>query len=203
MKPSFPLSIPQHMRLICLFCLLALLTPQAPAQAVKSKPVMPGCEVLCAELFAAIRANPEKLVMRLEEALVIHEGCAGEIVTAAIDAVNAEPTQVRKIVETAMDVAPGRSALITAAVKHYSAPLVVANVPDVHEEVRHAELPDGAKVKPLPGEEVRRAELPLTTRSIPIVEVRRAEPAANAQVVVQQPEASFNLMSVPKAKLAK
>lgn len=191
------------MRLICLFCLLALLTPQAPAQAVKSKPVTPGCEVLCTELFAAIRADPEKLVMRLEEALVIHEACAGEIVTAAIDAVNAEPTQVRKIVETAMDVAPGRSALITAAVKHYSAPLVVANVPDVHEEVRHAELPDGAKVTPLPGEEVRRAELPLTTRSIPIVEVRRAEPAANAQVVVQQPEASFNLMSVPKAKLAK
>lgn len=191
------------MRLICLFCLLALLTPQAPAQAVKSKPVTTGCEVLCAELFAAIRANPEKLVMRLEEALVIHEACAGEIVTAAIDAVNAEPAQVRKIVETAMDVAPGRSALITSAVKHYSAQLVVANVPDVHEEVRHAELPDGAKVKPLPGEEVRRAELPLTTRSIPIVEVRRAEPAANAQVVVQQPEASFNLMSVPKAKLAK
>ncbi len=185
------------MRLICLFCLLALLTPQAQAQSVKSKPVATGCEVLCAELFAAIRANPEKLVMRLEEALVIREACAAEIVTAAIDAVNAEPAMVRKIVETARDVVPGRSATITAAVKHYAAPAVVANL---HEEVRRVELPDAAKVKPLAGEEVRRAELPLVTRSIPIVEVRRAEPAANAQVVVQQSEAPFNLMNVPKAK---
>lgn len=185
------------MRLICLICLLALLMSEAPAQPVKSKAASIGCEVLCAELFAAIRANPEKMVMRLEEALIIREACAAEIVTAAIDAVNADPAMVRKIVETAMDVAPTRASMITSAVKHYSAPSLVANV---HEEVRRVELPDAVKVKTLPGEEVRRAELPLVSRSMPIVEVRRAEPAGNAQMAIQQPEEPFNLMNVPKAK---
>ncbi|MDZ4403312.1 hypothetical protein [Prosthecobacter sp.] len=185
------------MRLICLFCLLCLVTSQAQAQPVKSKPARLTCEMLCAELFAAIRANPDKLVMRLEEALVINESCAGEIVTAAIDAVNAEPAQVRKIVETAMSVAPARLAVITAAVKHYSAPVLVVNA---QEEVRRAELPDGVKVKPLQGEEVRRAELPLATQSSPVFEVRRAEPVSTAQIVEQKPEPEFHLMSVPKAK---
>ncbi len=185
------------MSLIHLFCLLALLMSEAPAQPVKSKSAPVACEVLCAELFAAIRANPEKMVMRLEEALVIREACAAEIVTAAIDAVNSDPAMVRKIVETARDVAPARAAVIAAAVKHYSAPSLVANV---REEVRRVELPDAVKVKTLPGEEVRRAELPLMTRSMPIVEVRRAEPATNAQMAVQQPEEPFNLMNVPKAK---
>lgn len=190
------------MRLICLFCLLFMVTLQAQAQPVKSKPARLTCEVLCAELFTAIRANPDKLVMRVEEALVINESCAAEIVTAAMDAVNAEPTQVRKIVEAAMSVSPAKSAMITAAVKRYSAPVLVVAV---NEEVRRAELPDLVKAKAMLGEEVRRAELPSATQSIPIVEVRRAElptaaQAAAAPVMVQKPEAPFNLMNVPKAK---
>jgi hypothetical protein len=186
------------MRLFSSFCLLALVTSLAQAQTVKATRMQNKCETLCAELFTAIRANPEKLVMRVEEALVINESCVAEIVTAAMDAVNAEPAQVRKIVEAAMEVSPAKSAMITAAVQRYSAPELVAIV---NEEVRPAELPDLVKSKALPGEEVRRAELPLTTRSIPIVEVRRAElPAPAASVVVQQRDAPFNLMNVPKAK---
>ena len=142
------------------------------------------------------------MVMRLEEALVIHESCAGEIVTAAIDAVNAEPGQVRKIVETAMELAPARAAVITAAVKNYTAPVVVAAAEE-QVEVRRAVLPTAAPPQPVAGEQVKRAELPLQTRSIPIVEVRRAEPVAAMETQVQKPELPMNLMDVPKAKAVK
>ncbi|OYW75565.1 MAG: hypothetical protein B7Z37_12645 [Verrucomicrobia bacterium 12-59-8] len=188
------------MRLISVFCcLLVLVTSLGLAQPVKSTPAQITCETLCGELFTSIRAEPDKLVMRLEEALVIHEACAGEIVTAAIDAVNAEPGQVRKIVETAMDLAPARAAMITAAVKHYTAPVIVAAAEE-QLEVRRAVVPAAAPPKPMAGEQVRRAELPLQTRSIPIVEVRRAEPAASMEIEFQEPEPPMKLTDVPKAK---
>jgi len=188
------------MRLISIVCcLLILVSLPGQAQPVKSTPAQIDCESLCGELFASIRMEPDKMVMRLEEALVIHEACAGEIVTAAIDAVNAEPGQVRKIVETAMDLAPARAATITAAVKNYSAPVVVAAAEE-QVEVRRAVVPAAEPPKPMAGEQVRRAELPLQTRSIPIVEVRRAEPVANAEAQVQETEPPMKLMDVPKAK---
>ena len=188
------------MRLTSVFCcLLALVTSPGLSQPVKSTPAQITCETLCGELFNSIRTEPGKMVMRLEEALIIHEACAGEIVTAAIDAVNAEPGQVRKIVETAMDLAPARAALITAAVKNYTAPIVVAAAEE-QLEVRRAVLPTAAPPQPMAGEQVMRAELPLQTRSIPIVEVRRAEPAAAMEMQVQEPEPSLKLMDVPKAK---
>lgn len=189
------------MRLIAALCFCAFLVSlPGQAQPVKSTPSVISCETLCGELFNAIRAEPDKFVMRLEEALVIHESCAGEIVTAAIDAVNAEPGRVRKIVETAMELAPARSAVITAAVKNYSAPVVVSAAEEP-VEVRRAVVPDLESPKPREGEEVKRAELPLQTRSIPIVEVRRAEPAAPvaSRVLVMEPE----LPNVPKAQAAK
>ena len=188
------------MRLTSVFCcLLALVTSPGLSQPVKSTPAQITCETLCGELFNSIRTEPGKMVMRLEEALIIHEACAGEIVTAAIDAVNAEPGQVRKIVETAMDLAPARAALITAAVKNYTAPIVVAAAEE-QLEVRRAVLPTAAPPQPMAGEQVMRAEVPLQTRSIPIVEVRRAEPAAAIEMQVQEPEPSLKLMDVPKAK---
>ncbi|WP_395751419.1 hypothetical protein [Prosthecobacter sp.] len=169
---------------------------------MKSQPASFNCEALCGELFASIRAEPDKMVMRLEEALVIHEACAGEIVTAAIDAVNADPAQVRKIVETAMELAPGRAAVITAAVKSYTAPVVVAAAEE-QVEVRRAVVPDVLPPKPLAGEVVRRAELPLQTRSIPIIEVRRAEPAASAGMIVEELPLPKKLSDVPRAKRSK
>ncbi len=202
MTPSFPQPL-YLMRLISAFCcLLILVTSLGLAQPVKSTPAQINCETLCGELFNSIRMEPDKLVMRLEEALVIHQSCASEIVTAAIDAVNAEPGQVRKIVETAMDLAPARAASITAAVKGYTAPTVVAAAEE-QVEVRRAVVPEAAPPKPMAGEQVKRAELPLQTRSIPIIEVRRAEPAAMMPTQLQQPEPPMNLMDVPKAKAAK
>ena len=188
------------MRLISAFCcLLVLVSSLGLAQPVKSTPAQINCETLCGELFASIRMEPDKMVMRLEEALVIHQSCAAEIVTAAIDAVNAEPAQVRKIVDTAMDLAPSHSALIAAAVKNYTAPVVVAAAEE-QVEIRRAVVPDAAPPKPMAGEEVKRAELPLQTRSIPIIEVRRAEPVAAVEIKVQAPEPPIKMMDVPKAK---
>jgi hypothetical protein len=182
--------------------LLAAFISTASAQRVKAKSSPLACETLCSELFMAIRDNPAQMVMRLEEALIINDACAGELVTAAMDAVNADPALVRQIYKTAMDLAPERSTAISAAVKHYSAPAVVAAQ---GEEVRRAELPTPARAQPLPGEELRRAELPLATRNLPIVEVRRAEMPTQAapSTEVLRPAPSTNLMSVPRARVMK
>lgn len=186
------------MRVAFLFCLLLLAVPGVEAQPVKKTPAVFSCEPLCAELFASIRADPEKMVMRLEEALIINESCAGEIVTAAIDAVNADPDMVRKIVEAALDLSPSQSGIITAAVKNYAPPVQVVNA---GEEIRRAEAPGPVRPQALPGEELRRAELPLSTASIPIVEIRRAEAPSGvpADRETQAAEASFDLSQVPKA----
>ncbi|MCB1279544.1 hypothetical protein [Prosthecobacter sp.] len=189
------------MRWICLFCLLPLVSSPAQAQPVKATRSQITCEALCAELFAAIRAEPEKMEMRLEEALVIHESCAAEIVTAAMDAVSADPAKVKKIVNTAKELAPGRTAKIAAAVKNYSAPSKISVEEQV--EVRRAEISDVATVKLLPGEEVRRAEVPNEPDNVPIVEIRRAEPAVPVASAVQVPAATIQLLDVPKAKLLK
>lgn len=168
------------MRLPCLLCLLLLLLPQVWAQPAKAKQPVLTCEALCAELFAAIRANPDKLTMRLEEALVMKEACAAELVATAITAVNEEPALVRKIQETAVEMSPSHKAEILAAVRDYRAPVVAAASPAPVVEIRRAELPD-VQTKPLPGEEIRRAQLPETMQ-------------------VQQAASAIELMNVPRAK---
>lgn len=203
------------MRLNCVYCLLLLVLPVVHAQPVKSKPRLDSCEVLCAELFASIRGNPSSMEMRLEEALVINESCAAEIVTVAIDAVNSEPAMVRKIVATALEMAPRRTHAITAAVQGYRTPEVAIAIPAgpavtpapivaASEEIRRAELPQVIRPKPEAGEEVRRAELPLSQHNMPIVEVRRAvsaEAIPRAEPMqMQQPEPGHQYMNVPKAK---
>lgn len=168
------------MRPLCLLLLLTLVMQEARGQPVKATPSQFNCETLCAELFASIRANPEKMVMRIEEALVINEACAVELVTTAITAVNGEPARVRLIQETAMEVAPARRAVILAAVRDYRAPVVATAAPVAVVEIRRAELPD-VSTKPLPGEEIRRAQLPET-------------------ILVQEAVPVIDLMSVPKAR---
>lgn len=207
------------MRLIYVFCFMVLAMVAAHAQPVKAKQSQLACEALCGELFASIRAEPDKMVMRLEEALVINEACAGEIVTAAIDAVNQEPAMVRKILDTAMDIAPRRAATVTAAVNNYAVPEVAMATPvspppgtqsaaPGEIEVRRAELPEVIRPKPAAGEEVRRAELPLVTKNLPIIEVRRAEPPSAVIPVaepmqVQSAQPVNQLQYVPKARAVK
>lgn len=197
------------MRLIYALCFMVLAMVAAHAQPVKAKQSQLACEALCGELFASIRAEPDKMVMRLEEALVINEACAGEIVTTAIDAVNSDPAMVRKIVDTALDMAPRRASAVTAAVNNYAVPEVamatpVAPAASEQLEVRRAELPEVVRPKPAAGEEVRRAELPLVSKNMPIIEVRRAEPPAAAIPVgelmqIPQAQPAEHLLHVPKA----
>ncbi|MES2507020.1 MAG: hypothetical protein V4599_09965 [Verrucomicrobiota bacterium] len=124
-------------------------------------------EILCANLIQAIQERPDLMVMRLEDALVINEACAGEIVTAAMDAVRAQPALVQQIVETALNVAPSRSAVVMNAVRSY---IPASERVVMLEEVRRAEVP---LVETL--FEVRRAEVAHSSQPLAIEEVRRAE----------------------------
>lgn len=129
------------------------------------------CEDVCASLAASVQKDPSSLKVRLEDALVIREECAREIVATAIAVVNAEPYRVREIIATAQNVLPWRQAEIAAAANLASIPAAVALVePEVvampaEFEVRRALL--AAAPEETPVEEVRRAE-------VPEVEVRRA-----------------------------
>ncbi len=145
--------------------------------APRALPWLSPCEVLCANLTKAIQDRPDTLVMRLEDALVINEPCAAEIVTAAIDAVRGRPALVQQIMDTALKVAPSRSSIVMNAVRTYR-PLKERVV--VQEEVRRAETPYS---QPL---EIRRAEVASSMGSRPIEEIRRALPPP-VPVVVEAP----------------
>lgn len=135
--------------------------------APRAQPWFSPCEILCANLKKSIEERPDMLVMRLEDALVINEPCAGEIVTAAIDAVGAKPHLVRVILDTAIKVVPARSETVMAAARSY-APGKVKEL--VYEEVRRAEMPPGAPLM-----EIRRAEPAHVIGPGPVEEIRRAE----------------------------
>ncbi len=167
---------------LILFALLAQVLG-AHAQAPRAKLWVSPCEDLCANLIAAIQRQPDTLEMRLEDALVINESCAAEIVASAMHAVRAEPRQVSKILETALNLAPRRSAAIREAIASYTP---AAFMPVVQEEIRRAELPVGRPLlkkdqaliaSQLAGSvgnvriEIRRAELPGLG---PEIEIRRA-----------------------------
>lgn len=187
-----------------LLCLLLLPVPLAFAQPGKGKQPYTR-EVLCAELFAAVRASPQRAMLRLEEALVINESCAPDLVTTALDAVGDDPVLARKIMATALEMAPSQSTAIKNAVSKRK---LSAGEP---LEIRRAMLVDAPQSSPsvLPGEEVRRAEVPDAEQPIPIAEVRRAMIPTTMDVrkanaaAARAAENSYNLMNVPKAKRAK
>lgn len=185
------------------FILFALMAQMlgAHAQAPRAKLWVSPCEDLCANLIAAIQQQPDTLEMRLEDALVINESCAAEIVASAMHAVRAEPHQVSRILETALKLAPRRSTAIREAIASYTP---AAFQPVVQEEIRRAELPAGRPLlkkdkamiaSQLAGSagnvriEIRRAELP---DFAPQIEIRRA-------VLPSIPRASL-MKDVPAAR---
>ncbi len=157
------------------------------AQPVQSKNQGVDCDALCASLMKAIQESPDTLIMKLEDALVINEACAGDIVTAAISAVGAQPALANQIIQTAIKVAPTRTAAIQRAVTNFQP---VASAAQPYEEIRRPALPDGLPAVAM--EEVRRAESPLDAQ--PMLEVRRAEVAA-------KPEAQTETMEVRRAEM--
>lgn len=191
----------RHFHMCRLLCLLLLPVSLAFAQSGKGKQKYTP-EMLCAELFAAVRASPQRATLRLEEALVINESCAGDLVTTALDAAGDDAVLARKIEATALEMAPSQSRAIKEAVRKHkasaSAPL----------EIRRAMVADVVPSPPvvLPGEEVRRAEVPDAMQAVPIVEVRRAvvpttaEMSEGSEAAEQKAADAYNLMNVPKAK---
>lgn len=72
----------------------------------------PKCDEIVSDVRSAILADRGKTLMVVEDALVINETCACEIVRTAIQASNADPDLVRQIVQTALAVAPKMAAVI-------------------------------------------------------------------------------------------
>lgn len=138
-------------------------------EAPRATPWASRCQILCANLVTAIRERPDTLEMRLEDALVINESCAPEIITAAMDAVRAKPALVQKILETAIKMVPSRTTMMMEVVHSYVPASEIR--PAIIEEVRTAIVEDAPPLQ----EEIRRAELPTTAVSTPIEEIRRAE----------------------------
>ena len=85
---------------------LTSLTPSAKAGPASA------CDQIAADVKAAVGKDPSKVLMIVEDALVINETCACEIVKAAITATNADGAMAQQIVQTALAVAPKMSAII-------------------------------------------------------------------------------------------
>lgn len=71
------------------------------------------CDDIASDVRNAVAKDPAKVLMIVEDALVINESCACEIVKAAITAAKADKVTVQQIVQTALAVAPRMSAVIT------------------------------------------------------------------------------------------
>jgi hypothetical protein len=154
-------------RTLLLLGIFGLLIPSTRAQTSDHA----DCEGLCANLADSIQRHPGRLVMWLEDALVIRQSCAAQIVQAAMDAVGNEPRQVRLILETALNVAPQQSKQIQAAIHQFSIPSAIKAVEPV-EEIRRAVVAATTEMEPMI--EVRRALSPQDASTQPLEEIRRA-----------------------------
>ena len=70
------------------------------------------CDQISTDVREAVGKDPSKVLMIVEDALVINESCACEIIKAAIMASSADAAMVHQIVQTALAVAPKMAAVI-------------------------------------------------------------------------------------------
>ena len=71
-----------------------------------------NCDKIAQDVRESVSKEPTKVLMIVEDALVINETCACEIVKAAITASNADQPMVKQIVQTAVAVAPKMTPVI-------------------------------------------------------------------------------------------
>jgi hypothetical protein len=71
------------------------------------------CDKAAADVRAAVEAAPSRVLIIVEDAMIANEGCACEIVKAAILASQANPELARQIALTASNVAPNLSKVIS------------------------------------------------------------------------------------------
>jgi len=70
------------------------------------------CDSISKDVREAVSKNPSKVLMIVEDALVMNETCACEITKAAISASKADAALVNQIVQTAIAIVPKMSAVI-------------------------------------------------------------------------------------------
>ncbi|MBN8418326.1 MAG: hypothetical protein J0L73_05380 [Verrucomicrobia bacterium] len=90
----------------CVFLLAGtIVKAQAPA----------SCTEISNDVRVAVEKDPSKVLMVVEDALVINEGCAADIVKTAIIASKADPALAAQIVQTGVAVAPKMAGVINDA----------------------------------------------------------------------------------------
>ncbi len=71
-----------------------------------------NCDQIAKDVRESVTKEPGKVLMIVEDALVINESCACEIIKAAIQASNADAAMSKQIVQTAIAVAPKMTGII-------------------------------------------------------------------------------------------
>ncbi len=82
---------------------------------ISSAQTASNCSEISNDVTAAVSKDPSKVLMVVEDALVINEGCASDIVKAAIVASKADASLANQIVQTAVSVAPKMATVINDA----------------------------------------------------------------------------------------
>lgn len=127
MKALTPLSAPR------------LLVPLAFFGSALLASAAPKCDDIANDVRKAISSDPAKTLMIVEDALVISEACACEIVRAAIEASKADEAMKQQIVQTALAVAPKMAPMITECAGmqgNVPIPVPVAATPAVADDAQ-------------------------------------------------------------------
>lgn len=85
-----------------------------------------NCTEISNDVRVAVEKDPSKVLMVVEDALVINEGCASDIVKTAITASKADSVMAGQIVQTAVAVAPKMAGVIKDAASSIVPGLAVA-----------------------------------------------------------------------------
>jgi len=94
--------------------------------SVGSAQSVANCTEISNDVRVAVEKDPSKVLMVVEDALVINEGCASDIVKTAITASKADPKLASQIVQTAVTVAPKMAGVIKDAASSIVPGLAVA-----------------------------------------------------------------------------
>ena len=129
---------------------LAFIASSTLAQAQSS-----GCDDISRDVASAIQKDPSKALMIVEDALVINESCACEIIKAAIIASQADSALVNQIVQTGISVAPKMSGVIMDCATSVSPGAAITNVvtPASYEPTDSGKNPDKNPLPVAPVEE--------------------------------------------------
>jgi hypothetical protein len=82
------------------------------AVSTKAKSQTISCDGIAGDVSTAVQKDPSKVLMIVEDALVINDTCACEIIKAAIAASAADAALINQIVQTGISVAPKMSGVI-------------------------------------------------------------------------------------------